>query len=87
MFYIGDGLLAGTKIPGFYPLETDKDHFFVDAPGAGDANAADEFPNMTIVHDIISHAKAVTIVFVFTSSDLEANRGENFLRLSTALYR
>ena len=80
MFEIGNEVMSATKCPGFYPTASDKDHFFVDAPGVADSNTSDELPNMAIIHDIMARAKELTIILAFTGGELDSSRGENFLR-------
>ena len=87
MFTVSDDVVAETKTPGLVESPEGSNVVFVDAPGVDDANEDDEFPNQTIIHTVMVKAKTLALIVLFSGSDLAANRGENLLRLVTALIR
>lgn len=70
MFQIGHSTKSCTQIPGYYPLSDSL--YLVDAPGFGDSNIFLEFPNLTLIHEVIKHANKVTICVVLKGSTIDA---------------
>lgn len=74
-----------TQVPGFYPLNDDV--FLVDAPGFGDSNTYLEFPNQTLIHEVIKNANKVVICVVLKGSNIDSQRGSGYLGLMTSVLR
>lgn len=87
VFTIGHEAISCTSTPSFYPCKEDKDTYFVDCPGFGDTDPYKEFPNMTLIHEIIKHANKVTICMVVKGACLDINRGSAFLQVLTSIMR
>ena len=85
MFKIGDTSSSCTVMPGFYPF--DSSTYLVDCPGLGDSNPHLEFPNQTLVHNVIKHANKVMFLIVLRGADLESERQKVFLRLVATITR
>ena len=85
MFEIGHGALSCTSLPGYFPLGFDI--YLVDCPGLGDSDKYAEYPNQTLVREIIKNAAEVIVAVVIKGASLEAARSEGLLRLMTSVLR
>lgn len=85
MFGIGHSATSCTATPSYYPLS--EDMYLVDCPGFGDSDTYKEFPNLTLVHQVIKYARSLIICFVVKTSTIEASAGSDYLKVMTAIYR
>lgn len=84
MFKIGKFMESCTRTPGYFWIG---DKLLVDAPGFTDSNSLHEYPNQSIVHWLIMNAKSISIIIVTSATDIESQRGRDYLRLLTSIVR
>lgn len=87
MFDISDKSMSCTQVPGYYPLDSKEQIFLVDCPGFGDSNQFAEFPNQTLVHELIMNSRSTHICVVVRGTTIEAARGDRFLKVITSILR
>lgn len=86
LFEIFETITSGTSTPGFAQLPN-SNTFLVDTPGAHDSNADAEYPNQTIIYNMIRHARTVKLILAFQFADIDDQRGKNLLAMATLVYR
>lgn len=87
MFEIGHTSTSCTDIPGYFPLDDKQSVYLVDAAGFGDSNVYAEFPNQTLVHEVVKNARRVIFCLVIRASTVDSARGSQYLQMMTSVMR
>ena len=85
MFQISDKATSCTQVPGVWPLNDDA--MLVDCPGFGDSNETLEFPNQTLIHQVVRKAKVVIVCIILKGATLDSGRGSAYISIMTAVSR
>lgn len=86
LFKSSSGSISCTQVPNFEQLPG-KDIYLCDTPGFGDSNIDLEFPNQTLIHEVVKHANRVVICIVLRGSSIESQRGASYLAIMTSILR
>ena len=87
MFQIGHEARSCTQDPNYHPIADGSNCFVIDCPGFGDTSIYAEFPNLTLIRQVVRSARKLAVCFIIKGSSLSANRGDGYVRVITQLVR